>query len=64
MSQRESTLVWLRDTLEHLTGCESQLEWADDPGIVRVLLESMLRDLECCQRLCTTLQERYKPQHV
>jgi hypothetical protein len=64
MSQRESTLVWLRDTLEHLAGCESQLEWADDPEIIGVLLESMMRDLGCCQRLCTSLQERYKLQHV
>ena len=30
MSQRESTLLWLRDILEHLTANQQRLEWTTD----------------------------------
>ena len=55
MSVRENNLVWLRDLLEHLTTCQQQLEWADDGETVQVLMESMLRDLDNCRRLCERL---------
>jgi hypothetical protein len=55
MTQRENNLVWLKDMIEHLRECREQLQWADDPETVRLLTESMLRDLECCRRLCTQL---------
>jgi hypothetical protein len=64
MSQRESTLLWLKDTLDHLTGCQKQLEWAADPESVQVLTESMLRDLECCRQLCAALHERHRLQNA
>ena len=58
MSQKQSNLLWLRDMLEHLVDCRQQLEWADNGEAVRVLTESMLRDLDCCRRICETLQDR------
>ena len=58
MSQRESNLLWLKDMLEHLRACQQQLQWAEDAEAVRVLTETMLRDLECCRRLCETLHRR------
>lgn len=58
MSPRETTLLWLRDTLEALMSHQQQLEWTEDPGAVRVLTETMLRDLERCQRLAQTLYQR------
>ncbi len=58
MSQRDTNLLWLKDTLEHLNSCRQQLEWADDAQAVRVLTEAMLRDLECCRRLCEALHRR------
>ena len=58
MSKRQSNLLWLKDMLEHLSDCRQQLEWADDGETLRVLTESMLRDLECCRRLCETLHRR------
>ena len=58
MSQQRSNLLWLRDMLEHLGDCRQQLEWADNGEAVRVLTESMLRDLDCCRRLCESLQRR------
>ena len=58
MSQRQTNLLWLRDMLEHLTGCQQQLEWAEDSETVFVLTESMLADLDRCKRLCETIQRR------
>jgi hypothetical protein len=58
MSRHRSNLLWLRDMLEHLSDCRQQLEWADDSETLRVLTESMLRDLDCCRRLCETLHRR------
>jgi hypothetical protein len=57
VSRRESNLLWLKDVLEHLTACRQQLEWTADPEAVQVLTESMIRDLECCRRLCETLHQ-------
>ena len=58
MSQRESNLLWLRDQLEHLSANQKRLEWAEDATTVRLLTETMLRDLQRCQRLCEALHQR------
>ena len=58
MSQRESNLLWLRDVLEHLSANQKRLEWAEDAATVRLLTETMLRDLQRCQRLCDALHQR------
>ena len=54
MSQRESNLLWLKDMLEHLSACQKQLQWTEDPETVHRVTETMLRDLDCCRRLCET----------
>jgi len=58
MSQRDTNLLWLKDMLDHLAACRKQLEWAEDPAAVEVITETMLRDLECCRRLCEMLHQR------
>ena len=58
MSQRETNLLWLRDMLEHLTHCQQQLNWTEDAQTVQVLTESMIRDLDCCRRLCEEVARR------
>ena len=58
MSQRETNLLWLRDLLEHLATDQKRLEWAEDASTVRLLTETMLRDLQRCQRLCEGLHQR------
>jgi hypothetical protein len=58
MSQRESTLLWLKDMLEHLKHSQQQLSWTEDAPTVQVITESMIRDLECCRRLCEDLRQR------
>jgi hypothetical protein len=58
MSQRDSNLLWLKDLLAHMSSCQRQLQWAEDEETVHILSETMLRDLECCRRLCEKLQRR------
>ena len=58
MSQRDTTLLWLGDLLEHLQTCQQQLSWTADGETVQVLTDTMLRDLESCRRLCQQLHRR------
>jgi hypothetical protein len=64
MSQRDINLLWLKDTLEHLKSCQEQLQWAQDDEAVHLLTETMLRDLDCCRRLCEALHRRSRLQHA
>jgi hypothetical protein len=64
MSQRDVNLLWLKDTLKHLLTCQQQLEWAKDAEALQVLTETMLRDLECCRRICEALHQRASLQHA
>jgi hypothetical protein len=61
MSQRETNLLWLKDMLEQLTVCQQQLQWAEDPETLEVLTEAMIRDLDCCRRVCESLRRRAGP---
>lgn len=58
MTTREAALVGLRDTLEHLTDVQQQLEWAGEAATTALLTEAMLRDLERCRRLVEALRRR------
>jgi hypothetical protein len=58
MSQRETNLLWLKDMLDQLAACQQQLQWAEDPAAIEVLTEAMLRDLDCCRRLCEGIRRR------
>jgi hypothetical protein len=64
MSQREANILWMRDILEHVSATRQQLEWTEDRDAIRVLTESMLRDLERCQRLCEAVHQKCLPQVV
>jgi hypothetical protein len=58
MSQREAKILCLRDTLEHLSANQQRLEWTDDPEAIRLITETMIRDLVRCQRLCEGMRRR------
>jgi hypothetical protein len=58
MTPREANILWLRDLIEHLSASQQQLEWSNDPETTRLVTETMLRDLERCQRLCEALRQR------
>ena len=62
MTQREANLLWLNDMLTHLKNCHKQLEWTVEADSVHVLTEAMIRDLDCCRRLCEALQRRSSAQ--
>jgi len=64
MSKRESDLLWLKDMLEHLTFCRGQLEWAEDGETIHLWTEQMVRDLECCRRLCQELNRQASLHHA
>ena len=64
MSQRDSNLLWLKDLLDHLAASRQQLEWTVDPQTVQVLTEAMIRDLNCCRRLCETLNHSSQLAHA
>ena len=61
MSQRDANLLWLKDLLRHLDGCQRQLEWAEEPEAVHLVTENMLRDLDSCRRICESLRRRLEP---
>jgi len=56
MRNRQSTLLWMKDLIEHLSKCHDQLEWAADGHTETFLTETMLVDLHECQRLCEQLR--------
>jgi hypothetical protein len=64
MSQRDANMLCLRDTLEHLTASQQQLEWTEDPEAIRLITENMIRDLVRSQRLCESLRKRCCLQQV
>jgi hypothetical protein len=56
MRDRHSTLLWMKDLIEHMTQCHDQLQWtAGGPG-ESFLTEAMLVDLTECARLCHQLR--------
>jgi hypothetical protein len=56
MSHRETNLLWLSDMLDHLKSCQQQLQWTEDSETVRLLTDTMVRELESCRRVCETLR--------
>jgi hypothetical protein len=58
MTAHELNVLWLKDILEHLSASQQQLEWTTDPDTIRLVTQTMSRDLERCQRLCETIRQR------
>ena len=56
MRNRQNTLLWMKDLIEHMTKCHDQLQWAADDRSESFLTETMLGDLIECQRLCEQLR--------
>lgn len=56
MGERQSTLLWIRDLIEHLRTCQEQLQWAEDGPGASFLADAMLVDLTECRRLCEQLR--------
>ena len=56
MRNRRTTLLWMKDLLDHMNQCHDQLQWAADGPTTNYLTESLLVDLTECRRLCEQLQ--------
>jgi len=56
MKNRRDTLLWMKDLLDHMARCHSQLEWAGDDPTRSFLAESLMDDLAECQKLCEELR--------
>ncbi len=53
---RRTTLLWMKDLLEHMSRCHDQLEWASDGDTQSFLADALLGDLNECQKLCEQLR--------
>ncbi len=62
MRNRQNTLLWMKDLIEHMNRCHEQLQWTADDSTASFLTESMLGDLVQCQRLCEELRPRDRRQ--
>jgi hypothetical protein len=56
MSQRQTTLLWMKDLLEQMNRSHEQLQWAADGQTETFLTEKMIGDLEEFQKLCQQLR--------
>jgi hypothetical protein len=57
MSHRQTTLLWMKDLIEHMATCQEQLQWAADGRTQTFLTETLLVDLAECRRLCEQLHD-------
>jgi hypothetical protein len=58
MRNRQETLLWMKDLLEHMSRCHEQLQWASEGRAQSFLTDAMLVDLTECRRLCEQLQSQ------
>ena len=58
MRSRRRTLLWMKDLIEHMNDCHSQLEFAGDGPAESFLADALLADLTECRRLCEQLRTR------
>jgi hypothetical protein len=56
MRNRRHTLLWMKDLIEHMARCHDQLQWTSDRATETFLAESLLGDLDQCQKLCEQLR--------
>jgi len=62
MRNRRHTLLWMKDLIEHMSRCHDQLQWASDGSTESFLTDSLLGDLNECQKLCEQLRTPHAAQ--
>ncbi len=58
MRNRQTTLLWMKDLIEHMSRCHEQLQWAPEGPSQSFLTDALMVDLTECRRLCEHLQTR------
>lgn len=61
MRNRQDTLLWMKDLIEHMSQCQEQLHWAGDRRTESFLTETLIGDLTECRRLCDDLRSSRVP---
>lgn len=56
MRNKQTTLLWMKDLLEHMSQCHERLQWAADGRMESFLTDSLMDDLAECRRLCEELR--------
>lgn len=56
MSHRHTTMLWMKDLIEHMATCQEQLQWTSDGRTESFLTDTIMSDLAQCRRLCEQLQ--------
>jgi hypothetical protein len=56
MRNRRHTLLWMKDLIEHMSRCHDQLEITNDGDTQSFLADSLIGDLNECQKLCEQLR--------
>jgi hypothetical protein len=56
MRERQDTLLWMKDLIDHMSRCHEQLQWAADGRTESFLAETLIGDLAECRRLCEELR--------
>jgi hypothetical protein len=61
MRNRRTTLLWMKDLIEHMRQCSDQLEWDPEGPASTFLTESLIVNLTECRKLCDELQDKGNP---
>ena len=61
MRNRRHTLLWMKDLIEHMSRCHDQLEITNDGDTQSFLADSLIGDLNECQKLCEQLRSGHLP---
>jgi hypothetical protein len=56
MRNRQNTLLWMKDLIDHMSECHERLQWAADGRTETFLAETLIGDLAECRRLCEELR--------
>jgi hypothetical protein len=62
MRNRRHTLLWMKDLIEHMSRCHDQLEMTNDGETQSFLADSLIGDLNECQKLCEQLRSGHSRQ--
>jgi len=58
MRNRQRTLLWMKDLIEHMTACQEQLHYAAEGPAETFLADALMADLTEFRHLCEQIRSR------
>lgn len=58
MRNRQNTLLWMKDLLEHMNACHEQLQYSSDGPAEAFLADALLADVTEFRHLCDQIRTR------